>query len=70
MSAYDNDPRVTRASHDFFCVVCPADFGTVGATVFPNREDGGWAAQVEGGHRLTTFPTADEAIRSLIGDPR
>ncbi len=67
MGAYDNCPRVTANADGTFRVdvrsvphhVCPAAFG-------------GWVA-----HRVGVedwgglgFDTADEAIRSLIGDPQ
>lgn len=71
MSAYDNDPRVVHDG-DAFAV-----------TVFPDRADspagrvepwvgGEWEAfgTVHGDFVRHFHGTADEAIRSLIGDPR
>lgn len=68
MSAYDNDPRVTSHPASMFIVVpesgpvncvCP---GQLGGFVTHDVE-----TDVSHGHG---FDTADEAIRSLIGDPQ
>lgn len=67
MSLYDNDPRVNTDPDDSFTVsvegrwkhVCPGQRGGfVTHSVGVDKVDG------------PGFDTADEAIRSLIGDPR
>lgn len=68
MSAYGNDLRVKQVSSEIYAVTRPSDvIGTDTLLVWPNQEDGGWATDDK---PLTTFGTADEAIRSLIGDPQ
>lgn len=83
MSAYDNDPRVERVDEFFLAVNGGEHFVTASSGpddwwVDPSsssapleqlrtRADANrWASQNARG----PFPTADEAIRSLIGDPQ
>ena len=67
MSAYVDDPRVEACSDGTFNVT---DSGVVGH-VCPGAF-GGWVAHSVGADDADGlgFATADEAIRSLIGDPR
>lgn len=72
MSAYDRDPRVQKVDDNFYYVAAPCDIfigGVRSAPVWPNQEDGGWAADLSGREGISTHPTVDEAIHSLIGDP-
>lgn len=65
MSAYVNDPRVTHFDSGA-CDVHP-DMGVRAAA------EGVWYAFPYGineAPHAEPYPTADEAIRSLIGDPR
>ena len=77
MSAYDHDPRVTG-----WTVSTPSSTYTihsaevvdpdgVPASVewFVRRASGGFVERVPVGGWENAYPTADEAIRSLIGDP-
>lgn len=66
MSAYAGNPRVFARSDVSFDVFV-AD-GTVAAVSRPSS-DNRWVARREIG-TYANFDTADEAIRSLIGDPR
>lgn len=69
MSAYDNDPRVEPIVFGSFKV---ATGGPHGGHVF-QRDGGDWAARSgyqEPGQFTGGFESADEAIRSLIGDPQ
>ena len=70
MSAYDNDPRVqrNRTSDESYDVET-----TAGDWWIVLREgDGTWSANQYGGAKAnsTGFSDADQAIHSLIGDPR
>lgn len=69
MSAYDNDQRVQPIEFGRFEV---ATGGPHGGHVF-QRDSGDWAARSghqEPGYCTGGFESADEAIRSLIGDPQ
>lgn len=72
MSAYDNDPRVTRTDDaaGAYQLQHPGDYRVMRVW---QRRDGSWVAQPYGGPTpggyLGEYATADEAIRSLIGDP-
>jgi hypothetical protein len=75
MSAYDNDPRVTSYEGLFgtsYIVECGTDSNSRPAVVERNFHGNGfwafWQYGPEG--RLAETSTADEAIRSLIGDPQ
>lgn len=73
MSAYDNDPRVTR---DFLGAGLRVDLGESsrhGKVEF--CENGSFATwifdpTIDGLGEVRRFSSADEAIRFLIGDPR
>lgn len=64
MSAYDNDRRVTKVNDELFYLT-----GQRGRVM---RVCGGRFEAATDPERLDspTFPTVDEAIRSLIGDPQ
>ncbi len=69
MSAYANDPRVRRSFSN------PSQFEVTlynnGSRAVWQLSTGRWAAQVHPVDlQYKSFTTADEAIRSLIGDPR
>jgi hypothetical protein len=68
VSAYDQDPRVRKVSQDAFYVT--GSPGEPAARVM--RVSGGRFEAATEPERLDnpTFATADEAIRSLIGDPK
>lgn len=68
MSAYDNDPRVTANLDATFNV----NTGDVYARHVCPGLMGGWVAHSLGPDDADGlgFDTADEAIRSLIGDPQ
>lgn len=69
MTAYATDPRVTANAVGGYEIACP---GPHGGHVF-QRQSGDWAARSgrrEPGDFTGGFPTADEAIRSLIGEPQ
>lgn len=70
MSAYANDPRVTYHACGCHIDVTTSDAATSGPVwLLP---DGAYATRAgvpESGNGMATFDTADEAIRSLIGDP-
>jgi hypothetical protein len=70
VSAYDRDPRVRALGGDRYEVRLRID-NRVGH-IRPAPEDvGGFWADLEGvGAIGQTYDTADEAIRSLIGDPQ
>ena len=69
MSAYDNDPRVAvNPSHPgTFDITDSSVVGHVCPGLF-----GGWMAHSVGEDDVDglVFDTADEAMRSLIGDPQ
>lgn len=69
MSAYANDPRVqrNRTSDESYDVET-----ATGWWIVLRERDGTWSANQYGGAKadLQGFHTADEAIHSLIGDPR
>ncbi len=66
MSAYVNDPRVTFGD----VAVEVLRPGVLKGVVQP-AQGGGFASVVQGPvFTQRVFDTADEAIRSLIGDPR
>jgi hypothetical protein len=70
MSAYDNDPRVTREGDGTFSITSPSGMVPEGF-VRPARDGGGFIAEPwEAGFSGTRHPTADEAIHWLIGDPQ
>lgn len=71
MRAYDSDPRVTEVD------ACQYRVSSGGQQWDVHRSPGGWCGEwVDGGWWYTDgnarleFGTADEAIRSLIGDPQ
>ncbi len=64
MSAYDNDPRVAwDAARDEY---------RIGDTIIRRRDRFSWGIYQAGmpHPHVAGFQTADEAIRSRIGDPR
>ena len=68
VSAYDNDPRVTAHA-------CGCHYDVAGVGVTPGmvwlRTDGSFGGSSAASRDADEgFPTADEAIRSLIGDPQ
>jgi hypothetical protein len=67
VSAYDNDPRVRKVGQDAFYVTCRP--GSPAGRVM--RVSGGRFEAATEPDRLDnpTFANADDAIRSLIGDP-
>jgi hypothetical protein len=76
VSAYDNDPRVVRVNDRDYRAANSITFG-VRLNALPGWRacfdpvTGRWEAYREGIRHLAEFyPSADEAIRSLIGDPR
>lgn len=75
MSAYDDDPRVTWHPESknwggFFAVRVPTlyDGGRENGGRVVQR-DNGWEAAAHAAY-VGLFPTCDEAICSLIGDPQ
>lgn len=71
MSGYANDPRVTVAGSWWKVDGPDSDSGSrVSGAVIPS--EGGFKAWFDGaaGSPQTVWPTADAAIRSMIGDPR
>ncbi len=71
MSAYDNDPRVRRVNDRFFIV--ETDTGRCGVDEARRGEwfAGGRVDADSAPSNLTgPYPSPDEAIASLIGDPR
>ena len=66
MSAYESDPRVTVQGAAAFKVDL-SDRGFDKPGLVWRRGDGAWVASREHGS-YHDYPTADEAIRSLIGD--
>jgi glycine cleavage system H lipoate-binding protein len=76
VSAYVNDPRVKVRDGLFgtaYIVECGDDLTTRPAVVEREpRGEGWWACWQYGpeGRLVESADTADEAIRSLIGDPR
>lgn len=70
MSAYHNDPRVTMCLDETFQVI--VDAVTKDAKHVCPGLLGGFVTHNVGDHETDGpgFDTADEAIRSLIGDPR
>lgn len=71
MSAYDNDPRVRKVGQDAFYVTCCPSLDEAPAGRVMRVSGGRFEAATEP-DRLDnpTFGTADDAIRSLIGDPQ
>lgn len=71
MSAYANDPRVVRHNAGFIYTVVAAgqEFTVHAGDGPPVRE---WRVYLDaaGGSPVGAYATADEAIRSLIGNPR
>lgn len=70
VSAYDRDPRVNETSAGHYDVACaPGD--ELAGRVAPGLY-GGFVAWVRHPDEISGpgFNTADEAIRSLIGDPQ
>jgi len=76
VTAYDNDPRVQVREGLFgtaFIVECGTDSTSRPAVVERDPHgDGWWACWQYGpaGRLVQKAETADEAIRSLVGDPR
>ncbi len=71
MTAYDNDPRVTYLGDERFHLADESR-GFSAAFVSPSPY-GGFFAFLRGkepGEEDDDFGTADDAIRSLIGDPQ
>lgn len=70
MTAYANDPRVTRLADGTFEVT--GQFRSlVEGFVRPARDSNGFIAEPwEAGFSSSRHPTADEAIHSLIGGPQ
>jgi hypothetical protein len=69
VSAYDNDARVTKVDDGFYRVTCCPGEGPVGK-VGPGLY-GGFVAYIdEDDVTGPGFNSADDAIRSLIGDPQ
>ncbi len=69
MSVYANDPRVVDLRDGHFNLTHGAGREAFGR-VFP-MPDGGFGAKVNGHlDNPDVFPTTDEAIRSLIGEPQ
>lgn len=70
MSAYDNDPRVTaKTASGHTLNVDLSGRGYDKPALVWMRMDGTWVASREHGS-YRDFPSVDEAILSLIGDPR
>ncbi len=69
MSAYANDPRVTDMGDGFFRVL-PRPGEQPLLAVAPGVHGGFVAGQLGEEWSGLGFDTADEAIRSLIGDPQ
>lgn len=65
MSVYDQDPRVVHDGNPAGCYVDDCKF-----TVFTNDYKEWWTTDAGADSARGPFPSEDEAIRSLIGDPR
>jgi hypothetical protein len=74
VSAYDGDPRVTRYNEGIYVLRLdgmPGVSGIQDARVQPSSDGSNFEAFTWGWNPIKhEFPTADEAIRSLIGDPQ
>ena len=68
MSVYATDPQVTDMGG--LSLVFDRRKGVSGTVV--QDDNGGWRALFDGsaGSPQTAYPTADAAIRSMIGDPQ
>lgn len=69
MNAYDRDPRVTGTAKGLSFKVDLTERGFDRPGLVWVRGDGTWVASREHGS-YPQYPTADAAIRSLIGPPR
>ncbi|GIM88814.1 hypothetical protein [Paractinoplanes toevensis] len=69
MTAYDSDPRVQMQAQGDLAVMLPPDSPGRCGWVWSKGDGSGYFADDQNGSR-TFHATADEAIHSLIGDPR
>ncbi|WP_433730883.1 hypothetical protein ACQP2Y_21255 [Actinoplanes sp. CA-051413] len=70
MSAYDNDPRVTDVPEGFQVSYVPSGWEVKTVVAVCPDWRGGWRIESPSTRDVPGFATADEAIYSLIGDPR